>query len=669
MDPCLQPQVHSSEQVGNSSVASHYASELQKLPDTYAAALAIDVNRLKLAISGLSGASVLAVGSGGSFTAASLLCNLHETYTGRVSRPSTPLEIICNPTLAAASPVFLISAEGKNPDIVEALQRARLHSSRSLHVITNRGDSPLMTKANKLNDISTHVYELAEKDGFLATNSLLLDSVLIARAYGELDYQANQIPTSLAGLKLVSRTIYDWLEEANSFVERAIARRGIIVIFSPLLRPIAADFESKLSESALLYCQVADLRSFAHGRHLWLADRPEDCALLVLLEPSVKALWEEMRKHIPEGIPVLEMPFSSAEPQDLIAGLVAQMHLISLVAQRLDKDPGRPLVPEFGRQLHYADLAVLIPSPADELDHGEMSKYEVLGARWPSVLRRGSMHRAIQRFETALQEQVFRAIVFDYDGTLSSSYQHEIPPPDSVIEQLIRLIRAGIRVGIASGRGDSIRQHLQEKLPADMWGEVLLGIYNCGYISCLQDVPPPEGQRETSEFLSHVTRIVGRLKVLGVPIEKIRTTHPYQVSVRFREGIQAETNWYVIADALRQAGLDISRVVRSKHSVDVLGSGIDKSHLVAHIVQNFKIEPYQILTMGDQGAWPGNDSSLLEHRFSLSVDQPSRRLDRGWKLAPAHKRDVDATLWYLERLQLSAGSFRLDLTAATENLR
>jgi len=411
------------------------------------------------------------------------------------------------------------------------------------------------------------------------------------------------------------------------------------------------------------------LRSFAHGRHLWLADRPEDCALLVLLEPSVKALWEAMRKHIPDGVPVLEMPFSGAEPQDLIAGLVAQMHLISLVAQRLDKDPGRPLVPEFGRQLHYADLSVLIPSPEDELDHGEMSKYEVLGARWPSVPRGGSMHRAIQRFETSLQHQVFRAIVFDYDGTLSSSHQHEIPPPDSIIRQLIRLVRSGIRVGIASGRGDSIRQHLQEKLPDDIWGEILLGIYNCGYISYLQDVPPPEGERETSEFLSHVTRIVGRLKILGVPIEKIRTTHPYQVSVRFREGIQAETNWYVIADALRQAGLDISRVVRSKHSVDILASGVDKSHLVAHIVQNFKIEPYQILTMGDQGAWPGNDSSLLEHRFSLSVDQPSRRLDRGWKLAPAHKRDVDATLWYLERMQLNAGSFKLDLSAAAEDLR
>ena len=96
---------------------------------------------------------------------ASLLCNLHESYTGRVSRPSTPLELICNPTLAASSPVFLISAEGKNPDIVEALERARRYSSRSIHVLTNRDACPLMDHVRELPEVTPHVFELADKDG------------------------------------------------------------------------------------------------------------------------------------------------------------------------------------------------------------------------------------------------------------------------------------------------------------------------------------------------------------------------------------------------------------------------------------------------------------------------------------------------------------------------
>ena len=99
---------------------NHYDTELHRLGETYSLALTADVRRVKTAIAGASESSIIGVGSGGSFTVASLLCNLHETYTGRVSRPSTPLEIISSPTLASASPVFLISAEGKNPDIIEA---------------------------------------------------------------------------------------------------------------------------------------------------------------------------------------------------------------------------------------------------------------------------------------------------------------------------------------------------------------------------------------------------------------------------------------------------------------------------------------------------------------------------------------------------------------------
>lgn len=641
---------------------NHYDAELEKLAGTYAAALSVDVGRIKAAIAGASESSVIGVGSGGSFTVASLLCSLHETYTGRVSRPSTPLELICNPTLAASSPVFLISAEGKNPDIIEALRRARQHSSRTVHVLTNREDSPLSKCAEQLTDITSHVFQLTEKDGYLATNSLLLDAVLVARAYGELDQEPGHVPATIEELRLADGPIEEWLHNAASFIEEAVQRRGVIVVYSPLLRPIAADLESKLSEAALLYCQLADLRSFAHGRHLWLAERPEDCAILALTEPGLQGLWEGMRALFPSQVPTLTMPLCGAKPRDLLAGLVAQMRLISIVARRLGKDPGKPNVPQFGRDLYYVNLPALIPSPENLDNTGERSKYDILGARWPSIARSGSMRRALNSFESALQQQVFRAVVFDYDGTLCSSQRRDSPPSEQMIAQVRRLIDADVLVGIASGRGDSIQQHLQSSIPESSWSRVQLGLYNGGWIGDLGTVLPQ--QSETSEFLSHVTRIVERLKSLGVPIQRIRATHPHQVSVRFFEGVQAEGMWFVVSDALRQAGLDLSSVVRSKHSVDILAPGVNKSHLIAHIIQQFKVDPYEVLTMGDQGAWPGNDSSLLEHRFSLSVDLPSRRLDRGWKLAPPHKRDVDATLWYLERVcTLAGGMFRVKLAA------
>jgi len=643
---------------------NHYQSELNKLSATYEAAMREDVARLKDAIAEASESSVIGVGSGGSFTVASLLCNLHETYTGRVSRPSTPLEIICNPTLASSSPVFLISAEGKNPDITEALERARHHSARPLHVLTNRRDSPLMAGVSQLSDVSAHVFELREKDGYLATNSLLLDAVLVARAYGELDGNADGLPAAMDDLRIGNQSIAQWIESAASFVEASTQRGAVVVTYSPLLHPIAADLESKLSEGALLHCQLADLRSFAHGRHLWLAERPDDIVILALIEPSLGKLWNKMSELFPNELPTLTMPLSGASPRDLIAGLVGQMHLVQAIAKKMGKDPGRPDVPQFGRDIYHIDLAKIIPLPQARVPAEEQSKYDVLGARWPSHRKRSDMARARDAFVDSITQQEFRAIVFDYDGTLSASQRRTAPPSEPILNHIRRLVEAGVLVGIASGRGNSIQEQLATALPEEILSRLFLGLYNGGWIGSA--ISPPEAPKGTVEFLSHVTRITRKLQSIGVPIELVRTTHPYQVSIRFRDGLPTDQMWFVVADALRQAGLTTGTLFRSKHSVDVLAPGVGKSGLIAHIIQHENVDPHQVLTMGDQGAWPGNDVSLLEHRFSLSVDMPSRRLDRGWKLAPGHKRDVDATLWYLDRFQtVESGRFRLTLSTET----
>lgn len=642
------------------TVGSYYGEELAQLGHTYAAAYTADIEALKLAIASTAESSIIGVGSGGSFTVASLLCSLHEAYTGRVSRPSTPLEIICSPALASSSPVFLVSAEGKNPDIVEALERARRFSSRTVHVLTNRQDSHLMQHVGALPGVKPYVFELARKDGYLATNSLLLDAVLVARAYGELNGRHQPMPLEFEALRVGNQTVDNWLTAAQPFILETVRRGALTVIYSPLLKAVATDLESKLSEGALLHTQLADLRSYAHGRHLWLADRPQDCTILALVEPTLGVLWEGMRGKFPSGIPTLDMPLAGSDPVHLIAGLVAQMHIVAAVGRELGKDPGRPDVPSYGREIHYANLRDLIPLPQAAAPAEEQSKYDVLGAHWPSQRDHGVMRRAALAFADAIQAQRFRAVVFDYDGTLCSSQSRDSPPPLDVVEHLVRLVRAGIIVGIASGRGGSIQTCLKEVVPQDVLPKIRLGLYNGGWISPA-NVPPPESSQETSEFLSHVTRIVVRLKSLGVPILAHRTTHPYQVSVRFREGLATDAMWFVIADALRQAGLDLSTMVRSKHSVDILAKGVSKSVLVADIIQKDKVDPYEVLTMGDQGAWPGNDAAFLEHRYSLSVDMPSRRLDRGWKLAPVEKRDIDATLWYLEHMKTEEGGvFRMD---------
>ena len=106
-----------------------------------------------------------------------------------------------------------------------------------------------------------------------------------------------------------------------------------------------------------------------------------------------------------------------------------------------------------------------------------------------------------------------------------------------------------------------------------------LGMATLVLLALNRPVAPPA---QTSEFLSHVTRIVVRLRALGVPILAHRTTHPYQVSVRFREGLATDGMWFVIADALRQAGLDLMtpgvELVQQLREIP----GVAGVHMMAH---------------------------------------------------------------------------------------
>ena len=645
---------------------SHYDQELDRLGQTYDLARQASITDLKVAIINASESSVIGVGSGGSYTVASLLCTLHETYTGHVSRASTPLEIIANPTLAVASPMFFVSAEGKNPDIIEAILRARRHSARDLHVLTNRETSPLQQAAGALSDVTIHNFELVQKDGYLATNSLIMDSLLVARAYEELDDHDDQIPLSIEDLRLSGQSVDEWIATANVFAGFAAQRRGIIILHSPALKPVATDLESKLSEAALLHTQVADLRSFAHGRHSWLTHRSEDNVVLALVDPSSEPLWRATNQLFPANVITFTLAISGSRPRDLLAGLIAELKLVSVLSQALGKDPAKPDVAQFGRDLYYIDLPKVVQQPTREVASPELSKFSILGAHWPSISHLGPMRRKALTVKSALCERKFRSVVFDYDGTLGHSSKRDVPPPVTIGGYLNKFLTHGVIVGVASGRGTSIRETLRASIAQEHWGKVWLGLYSGGWIGRLASDDAPAAN--TSEFLNHAARIVRGLQHSGVPIATINVAHPSQVSVRFQPGIDAFGMWLVIVDALRHAGVDTTNVVRSRHSVDILGPGISKSKLVTKIIQSDKIDPYDILTVGDQGAWPGNDSSLLDHRFSLSVAVPSRKLDRGWKFAPAHKRDVEATLWYLDAVKfLDQGCYSFDASLLDEN--
>jgi len=194
-------------------------------------------------------------------------------------------------------------------------------------------------------------------------------------------------------------------------------------------------------------------------------------------------------------------------------GLVAAMQLVSKIAAASGRDVGRPQVPDFGRELYYTDLSALPPTSELGEQRGEYAKLAVLGAKWPASPPRGVLTRALKAFEADLEAQTFRAMVFDYDGTLCSSQPQDNPPNDAIARFLTKLADGGVHVGIASGRG-SLQDNLRQCLPERLWPNIQLGLYNCGWIGKLHDtIPEPT---KSVEFLSHVARIVSRLKEFGV---------------------------------------------------------------------------------------------------------------------------------------------------------
>jgi hypothetical protein len=109
--------------------------------------------------------------------------------------------------------------------------------------------NPLAILQSRVGPLIGHRYA-ARKDGYLATNSLVFDATVIARTYGELDRQGVSIDYRVDQIVFGELSLADWIQSSAYFVEEAAKRGSLIIVFSPNLRPIAEDLESKLSINA-----------------------------------------------------------------------------------------------------------------------------------------------------------------------------------------------------------------------------------------------------------------------------------------------------------------------------------------------------------------------------------------------------------------------------------
>ncbi len=613
-----------------------YLDELTRLPATISWALQEDVTALRATLlRELGGHNLVAIGSGGSLTAAWFAALLHETVTGRLARAATPLEAVTRAPLRDTA-ALLLSARGTNTDIRRTAELLPRLGYEAVSAITARQGSPL-SKILHSYGATTHEFTVpGGRDGFLATNSLMATLVLLYRAA----LPANDSEVGVDDQSLASS------HPVITGSDKALHKRTVVVMAQTWATPAAMDLESRFSEAALANVTVTDPRNFAHGRHHWLSRFAASTGVVSLETKSSVRDAHRVLRLLPDGIDVLRVTSEREGPDATIELVGAVMGFAGAVARVRGFDPGRPSVAEFGRRLYRANAKPSVAS-TEAASIAKKRRALFLGPRSD----RDRLSTALFRFTSRLERTRFTGLAVDYDGTLCANDRRTEPIGPDIRRELHRLLDHGVFLGIASGRGNSVHEALRSAVPPRYWDRVVLGLYNGAKVVGLSEQAPNAEEHTRDSLAAAYSRMSPLEKVLGFEA----VSRPHQVSLRPHDRLDPLELRSITVEQL--AGIHGLDVVASSHSVDIIPAGTSKTAVVDALRSK---RAGCVLRIGDQGAAGGNDFELLNTGLSLSVDRVSSNLETCWNLGPPGLSGPSLTVQYLRALKLNRDGFHVD---------
>jgi hydroxymethylpyrimidine pyrophosphatase-like HAD family hydrolase/fructoselysine-6-P-deglycase FrlB-like protein len=621
-----------------------YKSELQKLPRTYLWALSLEYAALKERINELASYPLVAIGSGGSQSTATLVADLHQTKFGQVARADTPLGAWSYAKILKRSAFFIVSAGGKNPDILGIAKTVVESEPASLVAVCATRNSPLARIVRGFSRGFCFDFDLPSgKDGFLATNSLLALSVSALRGYGfdDLPHSFETAPQQ-AGRIGKERQLHQHSNLLNV--------RHLIALHGAQSKSAAFDLESKLVEAGLVSVLLADYRNFAHGRHHWLA-KNHDSAVVALASKEETLLAERTLELLPRSIPSLLIASPASAYASWVGLQSAVFDLVGKFGDARKIDPGRPGVPEFGRRIYH--LNAFRHSKADLKSTAIARKKKARGQTDTEYLRQ--LDFAFLKVCEKYRKAKFHGLILDYDGTVCDHVDRFGTIPSAMSEALNRIVKAGFLLGIATGRGKSVRQALQAVISKSLWQRVEIGYYNGGVIAGLGDDTQPMTNCSIAPQLQ--TAIDALDEFTQYPFEL--SIRPQQITVEARVTMAIQELWSRVAQRLEEAGVSGVKVVASTRSVDVVAEGTSKLALVHSLGEARPNSTF--LCIGDRPCWPGNDAHLLSQEFSLSVDEVDGSPSSAWNLAPAGVLGAAALQFYLSKTITRSNHFSIRL--------
>ncbi|KKL54587.1 hypothetical protein LCGC14_2263920, partial [marine sediment metagenome] len=593
------------------------------------------VELLEHALRQASSLPLVAVGSGGSLTAAHFAAYVHTEYTGQLALAATPLDIATSAMAMRPLGALILTASGKNPDIIGAFRNMVSREPRSLTIVTTSGQSPLARAASKYDFVNFVGLEIPSgKDGFLATNSLIATCLLLMRGYSAACNREDGIPLRFQNL-LPGRDPDRFAEEIQKRCAPLWDHQSLVVLHGASTKAAAVDLESKFVEAALGDVQVADFRNFAHGRHHWLAKRGTESAVLAILCEDDREIGEKTLALLPRQIPIARVTLKQRGVHACLAALTYGLYVVGAAGQARGIDPGRPGVPAFGRRIYHLRGIATRPVPV-RLPVTEIAAIErKSGLAVATLEAEGQLdfwREAYSEFVQRVRRASFRGIVVDYDGTLCDEVDRYRGLSPAIGRELNRLLREGTMVGVATGRGKSVRKALRERVAKSYWRRLVIGYYNGAEVSRLSnDDVPARSQSVVAELEPVVHSLQSDTFLAKIAQLEIRR---HQIKVEPVASFSIDDIWDYLQQLLYATKASGARAVRSMHSIDIIPENVSKWAVVEHIVDTLRgRQRPNVLCIGDLGRWPGNDFTLLGGRFGLSVAQVSPDPSTCWNLA------------------------------------
>lgn len=633
------------------------------MPLTYNWGLTTDISSLT-AFRSLSGTlPLIAVGSGGSFTAAIFTSLLHQEL-GMHAQYLTPLEFITADINIQNTSVILFTAKGGNSDVLLAVKNAIRNEARQLLVLCTKKGSAIGKIVNKFR--FAHLCEFeppSKKDGFLATNSLLTFFLVLLRTQEEF-FPGDRLPISFNTLiEYSSQELYSCLKtQLNPLVRK----RTLIVLHGKWGKPAAFDLESKFTESALCNVRLADYRNFAHGRHYWLAKWPSESGVLALISPEDKRLAEKHLELIPKDVPIIRLTTKLNGSVGALSLLVKAMYLVGVFGEYHDVDPGQPRVPTFGRKLYH----LTVPSDLfrNRIPLVKRSNPFLIRAIKRKIPPNFFMDneiidfwiKACNKFVKNLETNTYHSVVFDYDGTLCNTKKRYEGISGTIGGHLTRLLDGDISIGIATGRGKSVRNDLQKMIPKRYWSKMLIGYYNGSDIGLLNDLTRPNKSEAIEPKLKLLMDHLSNNGYFNLISKSECRPNQITFTPKRNHSIK-ELSQYLRNIVENKDDLRTIQILESDHSIDVLAPKVSKLNVLIEIQNRNNQKTNSILCIGDKGKWPGNDFYLLSVQNSLSVDTVSPNPNTCWNLAPAGHRCTQAAEDYLKAIHSRNGEAKFDM--------